>query len=196
MLIAIIAVHTVIGTLVMAKKNAVPQSLEMPLMIDLLPSSVQSQLETRTKSLPVVKPQTLNKKIPQNSIQPTIEATNNSSSSPQAIPSNSESRTLSASTATESVTSARFDADYLKNPPPAYPITSRRIGEEGKVVLRVLINTQGAAEQLEVKTSSGSSRLDDAALQTVRTWKFTPAKRGDMPIESWVMIPINFKLEH
>lgn len=101
-----------------------------------------------------------------------------------------------AATTAEPVTSASFDADYLKNPAPSYPTASRRMGEEGKVILRVQVNTLGAPEQVEVKSSSGSSRLDDAALQTVRTWKFIPAKRGETPIESWVMVPINFKIEH
>jgi protein TonB len=69
------------------------------------------------------------------------------------------------------------------------------MGEEGKVVLRVLVSPKGTAESIEIKTSSGSTRLDEAALNTVRHWKFIPAKRGDSPIQSWVLVPIIFKLE-
>lgn len=90
---------------------------------------------------------------------------------------------------------ARFDADYLKNPAPPYPPQSRRLGEEGKVILRVRVSPEGMAEQVEIRTSSGSSRLDDSALRTVRSWKFIPARRGNTAVESWVLVPIIFKLE-
>ncbi len=90
---------------------------------------------------------------------------------------------------------ARFDADYLRNPAPPYPPISRRMREEGKVTLRVLVTPQGAAESVEVKNSSGSARLDEAALRTVRQWKFIPARRGETPVQSWVLVPVIFKLE-
>ena len=89
----------------------------------------------------------------------------------------------------------RFDADYLKNPAPPYPPQSRRIGEEGKVILRVFVTTDGGAQQVEIKTSSGSDRLDESAQRTVRRWKFIPARRGGIAVESWVLVPIVFKLE-
>lgn len=90
---------------------------------------------------------------------------------------------------------ARFDADYLLNPAPPYPPMSRRMGEEGRVVLRVRVSAAGTAEQVEIRTSSGSSRLDESARRTVRAWKFIPAKRGGIPVESWVLVPIHFRLE-
>jgi len=69
------------------------------------------------------------------------------------------------------------------------------MGEEGKVILRVSVTPQGLAESVEIKTSSGSTRLDEAAQKTVRNWKFIPAKRGDNAVQSWVLVPIIFKLE-
>ena len=90
---------------------------------------------------------------------------------------------------------ARFDADYLKNPAPPYPPQSRRIGEVGKVILRVFVTADGGAQQVEIKTSSGSDRLDESAQRTVRRWKFIPARRGGIAVESWVLVPIVFKLE-
>ena len=69
------------------------------------------------------------------------------------------------------------------------------MGEEGRVILRVLVTPQGAAETLEVKTSSGSPRLDAAAVNTVRNWRFVPARRGEATVQSWVLVPIVFKLE-
>ena len=69
------------------------------------------------------------------------------------------------------------------------------MGEEGKVILRVSVNPQGAADSVDIKTSSGSLRLDESAQKTVRHWKFIPAKRGDTAVQSWVLVPIIFKLE-
>src|ERR1700740_2668549 len=63
----------------------------------------------------------------------------------------------------QAITPAIYDADYLQNPPPDYPRLSRRMQEEGRVVLRVLVNTEGAAADIEIGRSSGHPRLDDAA---------------------------------
>lgn len=93
------------------------------------------------------------------------------------------------------VTPPVFNADYLENPPPAYPALSRRLGEQGRVILRVLVNAAGSADEVQVRSSSGHARLDAAARDTVRGWKFVPAKRGGQPVAAWVLIPISFRLE-
>lgn len=93
------------------------------------------------------------------------------------------------------VTPPVFNADYLKNPAPPYPAQSRRLGEEGRVILRVLVSAAGAAEDVQIRTSSGSARLDEAARETVRQWKFQPARRGSEAIAAWVLVPIRFSLE-
>jgi protein TonB len=96
---------------------------------------------------------------------------------------------------TPNMAPARFDADYLANPRPPYPLASRRLREEGRVELRVRVSTDGAALDVELRQSSGSSRLDAAARDAVAKWRFVPARRGDETIESWVGVPIVFKLE-
>ncbi len=88
-----------------------------------------------------------------------------------------------------------FNADYLDNPAPAYPSLSRRSGEQGRVMLRVLVSAVGRADDAQVRTSSGSARLDEAARSTVLRWKFVPARRGDEAVPAWVLIPITFRLE-
>lgn len=93
------------------------------------------------------------------------------------------------------ITQARFDADYLKNPKPVYPATSRRLGEEGKVVLRVHVDAEGRATEIELKGSSGFPRLDAAAREAVTQWRFLPARRGTEAIAAWVLVPIVFSLE-
>ena len=87
------------------------------------------------------------------------------------------------------------DADYLQNPKPSYPALSRRLGEQGRVVVRVLIGVDGTAQQAEVDTSSGYDRLDQAALSTVRRWRYVPGRRGGVPEAMWFKVPINFVLE-
>lgn len=87
------------------------------------------------------------------------------------------------------------DADYLQNPKPAYPANSRRLGEQGKVIVRVLIGADGAAQKSEIRQSSGFDRLDQAALATVQRWRYVPGKRGGVPEAMWFSIPINFVLE-
>lgn len=93
------------------------------------------------------------------------------------------------------VTAARFDAAYLNNPRPGYPPLSRRLREEGQVTLRVLVSPNGSPAQVELRSSSGSERLDRAAREAVARWRFAPARRGDAAIESWVLVPIVFKLQ-
>ena len=76
-----------------------------------------------------------------------------------------------------------------------YPALARRMGEQGKVILRVLVNSAGIAGQVELRTSSGSARLDGAALETVRRWRFLPARQGDDNIDAWVLVPVSFSLQ-
>ncbi len=94
------------------------------------------------------------------------------------------------------LTAARFDADYLQNPKPVYPPMSRRMNEEGKVVLRVRVSTQGAPLAVEIKQSSGFFRLDEAAKAAVERWRFVPARQGSEAVEAWVLVPLNFTLSN
>ena len=89
----------------------------------------------------------------------------------------------------------RFNADYLDNPAPGYPSLSRRMGEEGRVLLRVHVAAGGTAKSVVLHKSSGFERLDQVALNTVRKWKFVPARQGDKPVDAWVIVPIQFSLK-
>lgn len=93
------------------------------------------------------------------------------------------------------VAAARFDADYLNNPEPVYPLMSRNRGESGKVLLLVQVTAQGTAAQVEIKQGCGFPRLDQAALNAVRNWRFVPARRGDEAVAASVVVPITFRLD-
>ncbi|MFZ9759375.1 MAG: TonB family protein, partial [Burkholderiaceae bacterium] len=88
--------------------------------------------------------------------------------------------------ASAEVIAPRFDADYLNNPKPGYPMMSKRLGEEGQVLLRVLVSSQGSAEQVQLLRSSGFPRLDEAAQEAVAKWRFVPAKVGSVATTAWV----------
>jgi protein TonB len=86
----------------------------------------------------------------------------------------------------------QFNADYLNNPAPQYPPVSKRLGEEGRVMLRVFVDERGLPVRVEIRSSSGHERLDNSALEAVKNWKFVPARRGDQAVSAWVIVPISF----
>ena len=95
----------------------------------------------------------------------------------------------------EPVVPPSFNAAYLNNPPPEYPRIARRNREQGRVMVRVLVNEAGRPERIELGEGSGSSLLDQAALDVVRQWRFVPARRGQTPVSAWVLVPIVFRLD-
>lgn len=86
-------------------------------------------------------------------------------------------------------------ASYTYNPKPEYPERARRKGWEGIVLLRVLVDQEGKSKWVEISRSSGFETLDQAAVKTVKGWRFYPARSGAKALESWVRIPIVFRLD-
>lgn len=166
-----------------------------PVMVSLLPPTETLQ--------PAPKPKPAVKQIPRHTEpvaqppQATREAVPASTAAPlTAPPTPVETRSAEpvASTPAPTATQPRFDADYLNNPAPSYPALSRRLGEQGRVMLRVLVDVRGLPERIELRASSGFDRLDQTALDTVKRWKFVPARRGDDAVSAWVLVPISFSL--
>jgi protein TonB len=89
---------------------------------------------------------------------------------------------------------ALIRARYRDTPRPEYPESARREGREGRVLLRVLVDDQGRTRTVEINSSSGSHALDRAAAEAIRRWRFHPARYGDRPVESWLRIPVEFRL--
>ena len=90
----------------------------------------------------------------------------------------------------------RYNAAYLSNPPPAYPLAARRRGIEGTVLIRSEVSASGECLRAELKKTSGFDLLDQAALEAVKKWRFVPARRGSQAVVAWVEVPITFKLEN
>lgn len=93
------------------------------------------------------------------------------------------------------IAEAQFEVQGLDNPKPPYPLAARRRGLEGRVLLAAHVRADGSCGDVRLKQSSGHSLLDRAAADTVRRWRFLPASRAGAAIDSWVDVPIRFRLE-
>jgi protein TonB len=87
-----------------------------------------------------------------------------------------------------------FNVSYFSNPEPEYPSLSRRLREQGLVRLRVHVTVEGRVSEVTLHTSSGFERLDKAALEAVKRWRFRPAQRAGTPVAGWVVVPVRFEL--
>jgi len=87
-----------------------------------------------------------------------------------------------------------FDAQYLNNPAPLYPKVARDRGIEGKILLEVVVKEDGSALNVKLISSSGSSLLDESALEAVKNWQFIPAKKFGKFVQAKVIVPIEFKI--
>ena len=107
-----------------------------------------------------------------------------------------ESRPVTGTEAasTAPLQAADFRAASLGNRPADYPRLARQRGWQGQVVLKVRVSASGKASDILVETSSGHELLDEAAIEAVRSWRFSPARRGDNPLETWVRVPVDFRL--
>ena len=118
----------------------------------------------------------------------TTSSATNSSSNPAPGPAQT-----SANLDSPPLTPAQVDPNYLHRPDPVYPALSKRLREEGTVVLRVSLDAQGAVRDIQIESSSQFQRLDQAALEAVRQWRFIPATHGQVAVPSTVLVPIAFK---
>ncbi|EGF32370.1 Ferric siderophore transport system, periplasmic binding protein TonB [Oxalobacteraceae bacterium IMCC9480] len=100
-----------------------------------------------------------------------------------------------AQTATPAPPKTVSGVEYLEAPQPVYPPLARRAAEEGKVTLRVLVNRQGRAEQVELRSSSGYDRLDESARQSVLKARFRPHLEDGIAVAVYALVSINFSIQ-
>ncbi len=86
------------------------------------------------------------------------------------------------------------NAEYLQNPKPVYPVISKRLGEQGKTIVSVLIGVDGLPQRASIRTSSGYERLDEAARTAVMSWRYVPGKRNGVAEPMEFNVPINWVL--
>jgi protein TonB len=93
------------------------------------------------------------------------------------------------------VADARYDVAALDNPKPPYPYLARRQRLEGTVLVRAWVLADGSCDKVTLSQSSGHEILDASVLDTVRRWRFLPARRAGQAIDAWVEIPVVFRLK-
>lgn len=144
------------------------------------------------KAKPKPQPKPIPAKVPVAQAAPTTEAKPESRS--EAVPALSSAPP--ASLPVEQKPLVRAEADYLNNPKPSYPRLSKRMGEQGEVRLRVLVAADGRVASVQLSRGSSYERLDEAAIESVKQWRFKPASQGGEPLETWVEVPVKFVLEN
>lgn len=113
---------------------------------------------------------------------------------PQPAAAPSTSPASAAPSAPAPIKTLTSGVQYAQAPEPEYPSISKRMGEEGRVVLRVLVNDKGRTESVEVQTTSGSTRLDEAAKQALKRALFKPHTEDGKAAAVYAIVPITFKL--
>ena len=202
-LLAVILLHGVVVAALLGGQTPATSEPSKPLMVEMVAPQVERlsppQPSKRTIQHPTPTPSA--RPAPPVPVAAPLLATQGESVASVATVADIPKPASTLLTATAPVTTVaapsvpRFDADYLNNPTPAYPPLSRRLREEGKVVLRVLVEPSGAAGTVEMRTSSGFERLDKSAISAVSRWKFVPAKQGNEAVGAWVLVPIVFSLK-
>ena len=167
------------------------------------PDNFASATEPVAAAVPSQQPEV---ELPVAELQPTI-AEEPIADAPQAAPPPvapiQPQRQTAAKPVTSSTPSARTAGagqrttakpDYLRNPPPKYPAESRKLREEGVVLLKVSVTAAGSAADVQLQRSCGYARLDQAALRAVRRWEFKPARVGLTAVACVVEVPVRFGL--
>ncbi len=140
---------------------------------------------------PVVKQRAISKRQPLPELEPS-DVPDEPAPSPQAESAPAQPENASPAPADRD---PDYQASYLANPLPAYPMIARRMGWQGKVILNVEVLESGYPGQIRIHQSSGREVLDNAAMQAVRGWKFVPARRNGLVITKWFLVPIPFILK-
>jgi periplasmic protein TonB len=217
MLLLVVALHIAIAFYVLLHVSVKPEPIvEVPIVVSLLNEIPQA---------PIVKPEQINKPQPtvqktkptppkldrlpvsqtpmpqpvvsESKINNPVPEVSHEQATAEAKPSESKVAPEVEKPAPKEdvVEPPKFGVAYLNNPKPNYPNLSRRTGERGRVLLKVLVDANGLPATVELGTSSGFERLDNAALEAVKQWRFVPARKSNQAISAWVTVPINFALD-
>jgi protein TonB len=182
-LLAVIAVHVVIiyGLSLSMGYVDVPKFAK-PIEAVFIPEAPESKPEPIPQVKPdIPQPEPVDEPVPQVAVDEPVAPPADMPASDNALAASvasAPSQDLKASTRVE----------------PTYPAISRRMGEEGQVQLRILVDESGKPKDVQVLKTSGFPRLDEAATQAVRKWRFKAATDGSKNIMAWTQIALTFKL--
>ncbi|WP_292993245.1 energy transducer TonB [Nitrosomonas sp.] len=166
--------------------NAVPKALPEPAPAKLQPAKkpvvkpIQERLITKS---PVASEQKQVESLP----EPVVEQAKESKPVTEAPPAQMQTGPVTLS--------SELSVSCPKLTAPDYPAISRRMGEEGKLILRVELDETGHIDEAKVINSSGYERLDAAALTAVKSWQCNPSLRNGQPVRAVALQPFNFVLQ-
>ena len=186
-LIAVIGIHVAIIYLLMVSMGVVEApKFAQPIEAVFIPEQSQPQEPEE-----IVKPE-----IDQQVVEPTEQPPPEIQFDEVIVPpaENAMPASSNAVAATEAVGTVARELKTSTRIEPTYPPASRRASEEGTVRLKVLVDEAGRPKDIQIATSSGFSRLDEAAKQAVRRWKFVAATDGAKAVSVWTQVSITFRL--
>ena len=191
----VVAAHALAVGALLTMKSVHAPSMKDPLSVTIydFADSVKTKSEPpKSLAKPIVQPLSIVTES-----NPDIVAVVTPVIAPSSLPdaSNSLSPAPTRIATTPPASEPRFDADYLNNPAPTYPPVSKKRLEQGVAILRVHVSTDGQPVEVLLHRSSGFDALDEAALKSVRRWKFIPARQADMIVAAWVLVPVAFSLK-
>lgn len=195
----VVAAHGLVLAVLLALRMPAPITPPLALMVNMVapqpPAPTPPEPEVAPQPRPVAKRE---RPLPVAAPQPVLATPSTSvaaNETPQVAAPTPVAPPAPAPAPPAPLSSPVVDADYLDNPKPVYPPLSRRLREEGKVVLRVFVEVSGSVGQVEVRSSSGFERLDKSAMAAVAQWKFKPARQGVEAVGAWVLVPIVFSVK-
>jgi protein TonB len=182
-LAAVIGIHLLIGYILLTQMGI----LKLPTVSQPLQTVfIQDQPSQPEPQEPNIKPQVDTPAPELNQEMPQVEVAD----VPQDTPAPPSDNAIAAS-----ASGAPQELEATQRVEPVYPPTSRRMGEEGIVRLKVLVDERGRPHDVVVQASSGFPRLDQAAVDAVHRWRFKPASDGSNPVSAWSAVAIRFRLQ-
>ncbi|MCB6183710.1 energy transducer TonB [Leeia sp. TBRC 13508] len=183
-------------------KEAVPPNaaakpkVEMPIRKVVKQPPPSSKVETvvavknNTSNLASVKEESVKDSV-KKSTEPSVESSTQQSAANEK--NNSDSANQQAKATESAGAPKRVSAlSYIRAPQPQYPAASSRLNEHGRVTLKVMVDEFGRVMEINVQTSSGFSRLDEAAKRAVQQASFKPYVENGRPLKAWALVPIDF----
>ena len=184
-LIAVVVVHAMIAYLLSVSMGVVPMPkvLEAAQVVFIPEQEQVTEPEIKPVKPEIDQQQVVDTPMPQVDVPPEIEAppvdAAPSETAPVAsAPTGAAAQNLKVTTRTE----------------PIYPPASRRAGEEGTVKLRILVDERGMPRDVQLAQGSGFARLDQAAMDAVRKWRFAAATNGSQAVTAWTNVAVTFRL--
>ena len=184
-LIAVVVVHAMIAYLLSVSMGVVPMPkvLEAAQVVFIPEQDQVTEPEIKPVKPEIDQQQVVDTPMPQVDVPPEIEAPPTdaapSETAPVAsAPTGAAAQNLKVTTRTE----------------PIYPPASRRAGEEGTVKLRILVDERGMPRDVQLAQGSGFARLDQAAMDAVRKWRFAAATNGSQAVTAWTNVAVTFRL--